>query len=225
MRLCIIIPAYNAERTIAALVIGCKKYCASVVVIDDGSRDWTSRAAEHAGAFVIKHSHNRGKGAALKTGFCYADNSGFDAVITLDADGQHDPDDIPAFLEQAHSSHFIIGSRMLAARAMPRIIRISNRLSSRLISWACTRRITDSQSGFRLIHRRLFTGTLPPHSRYEFESAHLISVTRAGFVINEVPIKTIYHTRRVRPSIVRDIFDFLRLIPLCIQIPHRAPKH
>lgn len=215
MKVCIIIPAYNAEKKIARVIAGCKKYCADIVVIDDGSRDWTARVAERAGALVIQHPHNRGKGAALKTGFAYATDNGFEALITLDADGQHDPDDIPLFLREADTALCIIGSRMHSARAMPRIIRVSNRCSSRLISWACKQRLSDSQSGFRLIHRGLFNESLPPQTRYEFETAHLITVARRGFLIREVPIHTIYNTRGLRPSIARDICDLLRLLPLC----------
>lgn len=217
MNVCVIIPAYNAEATIGGVITGCKKHCADIVVIDDGSRDWTARAAERAGALVIQHPQNRGKGAALKTGFAYATDNGFDALITLDADGQHDPDDIPLFLRNADTALCIIGSRMHSARAMPHLIRVSNRWSSWLLSWACTQRLGDSQSGFRLIHRELFSGHLPPHSRYEFESAHLISIARRGLLIREVPIQTIYTTRTLRPSIVRDTCDFLRLLPLCFR--------
>src|SRR5207302_7372281 len=125
----ILIPAYNAGRTVGEVVKSCREVVSDVVVIDDGSRDDTAAVAKSAGAEVVSHPKNRGKGGALKTGFAWALEHGFDAVITLDADGQHLPHEIPKFLacrEETHA-HLIIGGRAhLFGKMLPRR-RMANR--------------------------------------------------------------------------------------------------
>jgi glycosyltransferase involved in cell wall biosynthesis len=113
-RILIAIPSYNEELTIGSVIALAKEY-GDVLVIDDGSKDRTSKVARNAGAIVIRHDVNRGKGNALKTGFEYALSNGYDIVVTLDADGQHNPDEIPLLLEPIlkGESDLVIGSRYL----------------------------------------------------------------------------------------------------------------
>ena len=154
---------------------------------------------------------NQGKGAALKTGFRFAAREGYEALITIDADAQHDPDDIPLLLEAAAHAPFVIGSRMHAAATMPRIIYLSNWIGSRLVSCFTPHRIYDSQSGFRFLRRAVFNAALPSENGYDFETAFLIRAARAGHTVQEVPIKTIFHTKNVRSTIIGDTFAFFRL--------------
>ncbi|EHR79127.1 glycosyl transferase [Thermococcus litoralis DSM 5473] len=114
MKTLIIIPAYNEELTIGSVVALAKKY-GDVLVVDDGSKDRTSEIAQKAGAIVIRHEVNKGKGAALKTGFGYALANGYDVIVTIDADGQHNPDEIPLLLKPIleGEADLVIGSRYL----------------------------------------------------------------------------------------------------------------
>ncbi|HPT17157.1 MAG TPA: glycosyltransferase family 2 protein, partial [Kiritimatiellia bacterium] len=136
LKTCILIPAYNEEKRVGAVVREVLEYCPDVIVVDDGSPDDTDKVAAEAGAIVLEHVHNQGKGAALQTGFDYAREHGYDLAITLDADGQHAPSDIPAFLqayERTHS-HVLVGNRMGDVAAMPRLRRFVNRFMSDLLS-------------------------------------------------------------------------------------------
>lgn len=210
-----IIPAYNAAEclpeTLAALL---RVWPAEdVVVVDDGSTDSTSGAAEAAGVECARHPANQGKGAALKTGFSYALDGGYDAVITLDADCQHDPSHIPAFLEAQRRSgaDIVIGTRMLDHRGMPFGRVCSNTITSRFVSWRARCAISDSQSGYRLISSGVISSIPLATSRYETESELLIRAGRAGFRISEVPISVRYAGER---SFIRPWGDVCRFISL-----------
>src|SRR4030067_776827 len=152
MKLCVVIPAYNAEDTVGDVVTGSKKYLQDVIVIDDGSVDNTAVAAEAAGAVVIRQSENLGKGDALKTGFRYAIEKNYDAVITIDADGQHYPDEMPKFIDKYKEGgqQIIVGSRMHAKSYMPKYRYRCNIVGVILISVAARQYIADTQSGNRL---------------------------------------------------------------------------
>lgn len=132
----VLIAAFNEAPVIGDVVAGCRKWRLPVVVVDDGSSDSTVEEAERAGAQVIAHSENHGKGKALATGFDYASRNGFEAVVTLDADGQHDPDQIGLFLDEyrRNGADVIVGTRMRDVRRMPWIRRFTNRASSFVIS-------------------------------------------------------------------------------------------
>lgn len=193
-----LIPAHNEEARIGAVVEGAKRHL-KVVVVDDGSGDGTAQAAEAAGARVIRHEVNQGKGAALRSGFRHAIEQGYDFVITLDADGQHDPAEIPAFLEAyaATQADLIIGRRDF--RQMPFIRRLSNTLGTLLFSWAVGRRIPDNQSGYRLIGRRLLETEAVLQSAeagFEFEVEMIALALKEGLSMEWVPIRTIYRDEK-----------------------------
>src|SRR5438067_12036667 len=148
MKVLALIPALNAEESIGKVVRDCQAVNEDVVVIDDGSTDRTAEVARAAGAQVVTHAVNRGKGAALKTGFAYALEHGFDAVITLDADGQHLPREIPKFLacrEESHADLIIGGRAHLFGQMLPRR-RMANRFSAWTIAKASKTGTTDSES-------------------------------------------------------------------------------
>jgi glycosyltransferase involved in cell wall biosynthesis len=187
----ILIPALNAERTIGAVVRDCKLVNDDVLVIDDGSSDRTAEMAGDAGAQVIRHPVNRGKGAALKTGFAYALENGFDAVITLDADGQHLAQEIPKFLAARAETggDLIIGGRAhLFGQMLPRR-RLANRVSARSIAFASKTIVTDSQSGFRLYSAHLLRNVHLRTDGFDLESEVIVYAGCRGFKVVTIPIE------------------------------------
>ena len=189
-----LIPAHNARETIGAVVSGTKRYVGYVLVIDDGSNDGTGDEAARAGAVVIRHLNNRGKGEALKTGFCFLVARGFDAVLTLDADGQHDPDDIPALVSRFRetSAGIVIGTRMAQRDRIPRYRLIPNLVGNFFLSRASGRPVEDSQCGMRIYSSRVLTEVSVQSSRFDAEAELIIKAGRRGFTFAFVPISTIY---------------------------------
>lgn len=191
MKIAAIIPALNAERTIAAVVVESRRHLEPVLVIDDGSSDATGEVARAVGATVIRHDVNRGKGAALKTGFAWALERGFDAVITLDADGQHLASEIPAFVEAHRETRadLIIGGRAHLFEQMLARRRMANRFSALCISIASGVRITDSQSGFRLYSAPLLRSVKLRTDGFDMESEVIVRAGRRGMGIVTIPIE------------------------------------
>ena len=186
----IIVPAYNAAQTVGDVVRSCREFVNNIVVINDGSRDETAGAAMIAGAEVVTHPMNRGKGAALKTGFAWAMERRYDIVITLDADGQHLPREIPKFLrarEEAHADLIIGGRSHLFGEMLPRR-RMANRFSAWSISRASGKRITDSQSGFRLYSANLLRNIRLHTDGFDMESEIIVHAGRGGFKVLTIPI-------------------------------------
>ncbi len=189
----IVIPAYNEAIHIADVVHAALPH-GPVLVVDDGSTDDTVRLALRAGAVVERQWPNQGKGAALQAGFRRALVWGYDLVVTLDADGQHDPNEIGAFMEayRRAPADLIIGQR--AFHEMPPIRRLANTLGRKLFSWAIGRPIPDNQSGYRLLRRRLIEALLDHDERgFEFEVAMITICIRQGYRLGWVPIRTIYN--------------------------------
>ncbi len=206
-----LIPAYQEATRIGPVIEAARRHL-PVVVVDDGSRDDTATVAEAAGATVLRQHPNEGKGAALRMGFRHALGSGCPAVVTLDADGQHDPDEIPLFLQawEARAAPLIIGQRTF--REMPPTRRLANELGTRTFSWAVGRHIADNQSGYRLIAAGLMHRLLESRETgFEFEVEMITTAIRAGMDIDWVPIRTIYagETSHIRP--VHHVASFLRV--------------
>ena len=190
-RVAVLIPALNAQRTLPAVVVQARLALEPVIVIDDGSRDSTGEVAGAVGATVLRHDVNRGKGAALKTGFAWALENGFDGVITLDADGQHLPSEIPKFLAERASSgaDLIIGGRShLFAHMLPRR-RTANRLSSWCISKCAGTRIPDSQSGFRFYSANLLRRLELRTDGFDMESEVIVLAGKRKLRIVTIPIE------------------------------------
>lgn len=213
-RPCVLIPSYNAASTIGALVAQIRRLGFDVVVVNDGSRDHTAEAAMLAGALVIGHAQNRGKGMALRTGFAFALKAGYDAVVTLDSDGQHDPRDIPPLLAQAQRDTVgvVVGHRLANGTTMPTARRWTNQLMSWIVSALTRQQIPDSQCGLRVISRRALETVRLTTTRFELETEVLLAAARQGWVIRSVPIRTIYdhHASHIRP--VWDGMRFIRLV-------------
>lgn len=206
-----LIPGYQEGPRIAPVVERARLHL-PVVVVDDGSTDDTAARAEAAGATVLRQVPNAGKGAALRAGFRYALEHGAEAVVTLDADGQHDPAEIPLFLAafERERPELVVGRRDFAS--MPAIRRLSNTLGGWVFSAAVGRHVPDNQSGYRLIGRRLMTALLDSdESGFEFEVEMIARCIALGLPMTDVPIRTIY---RGEPSHIRPwrhLTEFLRV--------------
>jgi glycosyltransferase involved in cell wall biosynthesis len=201
------IPALNAEKTIAAVVIGCQKYVDEVVVCDDGSTDMTGEIAAKLGAKVLKHERNEGKGEALRTLFVEARRLGADAMVTLDADGQHYPSDIPHVLDALSRADIAIGSRFLGnSREVPGRRRAVNRILNAMTLDG----ITDTQSGFRAYGRKAIETITPSEKGMGVDSEILIQAQKAGLTFVEVPVSVSYAGEKT--STTNPIFHTLDVV-------------
>lgn len=211
-RVAVIIPALNAARTLAPVVAGAKAQLEPVLVVDDGSSDPTSDVARAAGAIVVRHQVNRGKGGALKTGFAWARENGFQSVITLDADGQHLPSEIPKFLREreAGAADLIIGGRAHLFEGMLPRRRLANQFSAWSISIAAGTRVTDSQSGFRLYSAHLLRSIELRTNGFDMESEVIVRAGRAGMKIVTIPIELGF-VDGIATSHYRPLVDTLRI--------------
>ncbi|MHC4606597.1 MAG: glycosyltransferase [Planctomycetota bacterium] len=210
MKLCAVIPVHNEEAAIRDVVRGARKYCAAVVVVDDGSSDRTSDTARQAGATVLRLPRKSGKGTAMRRGFSHALENGFDAVVTLDGDGQHDPAEIPRLVlcaEQRNES-LVIGSRMANSSGMPRARWFCNWLSSKYLSLGVGCTVRDTQCGFRLIRTDLLRKLSLKTRRFDIESEVLVEANQAGVHPCEVPIHCVY--RDVQPT--HNYMDVVRVM-------------
>ena len=192
MKIIALVPGYNEAERIRAVIEAARAFL-PVVVVDDGSSDDTAAISEAAGATVLRQIPNQGKGAALKRGFRHAIETGADAVLMLDADGQHDPAEIPKFLHAhaTHNSDLIIGYRNFSE--MPFSRKIANTVGRASLSWAMGQKILDNQSGYRLVSARLMQATLESdEAGFEFEVDMVVLCLRRGMRLDWVPIRTIY---------------------------------
>jgi glycosyltransferase involved in cell wall biosynthesis len=215
MRFAVIIPAYNSERTIGDVISRVAQVVPelSIIVVNDGSVDETVKLCETAGVQVLSYPQNQGKGAALKQGFLKALESDYDAVLTLDADGQHPPELIPKFIEcfEQKSVDIVIGSRMDSLKNMPFSRILSNKITSWLISQRIQQHVADSQCGFRLIRRTVIENLRLNSDKFDFESEIIIKAGLAGYQICSVPIETIYNDYGSSINHVTDTFRFIKL--------------
>ena len=189
LRIAAAIPAYQAASTVAEVIEGVELIVPELVVVDDGSTDGTGDAARAAGARVLTHTVNRGKGAALKTAFDDLFGRGFDAVVTIDADVQHMPSEIPRLTDLAGSADLVLGVRDHLFGEMSALRRLGNSISSRLISLAAGVRISDAQTGFRLYGRRMLENVAWNETGFDAESAIVVRSARLGYRIVGVPIQ------------------------------------
>lgn len=209
-------PTYNEEKTIGELISRVRRVHSDIdiVVIDDGSSDSTYRIAKQNMAIVLKSRTNQGKGASLIKGFNYALLQNYDALITMDSDGQHEPADIAYFLRLANysDSGIFIGNRMLKPKDMPFIRFLTNKFMSWVISKVIKQYIPDTQCGFRLIKAEVLKKIGLKTCKYETESEILIKAARLGYRIESIPIKSIYSGQMSRINPFTDACRFFRLI-------------
>jgi glycosyltransferase involved in cell wall biosynthesis len=192
---------------------------ALVIVVDDGSPDATGTVAEDVADWVVRFAVNRGKGAALRAGFAHALGSDAQIVLTLDADGQHDPSYVPRLVAALEGHDIVVGQRMRSGSSMPLGRRLTNALASAAIAHVAGIRLNDTQSGFRAIRRCVLERVNAEGDRYEFETDFLIRAGRAGFRVCNAVIPTVYgaasHFRGMSDSvrIVKTIWSHRRPIP------------
>lgn len=215
-RLRIVIPALNAETHLAGVIRGCLEVEPSwkeiLIVVDDGSEDGTSRVARDAGVRVVRHERNRGKGEALRTGFELALRDRVDAVITMDADGQHVGTEISKLLRTWNETgaDLVIGSRAFLFEKMVGRRRLANQFSARAISMFAGVRVGDSQSGLRLYTRRFLTEVDFDSSGFAAESEMIVVAGRKGLSVVETPIELGF-VDGVATSHYRPVLDTLRI--------------
>lgn len=215
MHLAALIPAYREERYIADVVQRCRAQVERVLVVDDGSGDRTGDLAREAGAELLRHEANKGKGAAIKTGLRHLVADGTEWIILLDGDGQHLPEEIARFRSAAEAEPSIrlwLGNRMADTSKMPAVRKATNTFMSWLLSRVCRQQIPDSQCGFRLVHRTIAPRLECETTGFDYESEMLIRLSREGERIGAVPVTTIYRDEvsSIRPA--ADTIKFFKLI-------------
>ncbi len=214
--LCAVIPAYNAARHLPEVIDRVARHVprARIVVVDDGSSDTTREVAGRAGVTVAVHAQNQGKGAAIRTGLARASELGASFAILLDADGQHNPDEIPAFVARQRETNadMVVGNRLERAANMPWLRKATNHVTSAVISLLARCRVPDSQNGYRLVRLSHFKKFPLTTSRYEIESEMIIRAGRAGGKIASVPVQTIYGDERSFINPFVDTGRFLRMV-------------
>jgi glycosyltransferase involved in cell wall biosynthesis len=201
-----LIPAFNEEQTIADVVTGIRAHVPDVVVVDDGSADRTAARAEAAGARVLRHDMNRGKGAAVRTGLAHVLALDYTHVLCMDGDLQHAPEDIPKLLARADSGagDFVIGERVFDKTTMPRARYYSNTIGSRALSAFIGAPVGDTQCGFRLIRLDLLRGLTLEARGYDIETEMLIKLAKRGARIESVPVQLRYLGARSKLRPIRD---------------------
>lgn len=216
MNLFVVIPAYNAAETLSAVIERTVRFVPqeNIIVVNDGSFDSTGRIAEAAGVLVVHHDRNKGKGAALQTGFAAALKSGCDAVVTMDADLQHQPEDIPRCIALYELMRYdvIIGSRLHDKKGMPIHRMLSNTITTLLVQLRTGTSISDSQSGFRFITRRVLEHVQLESAGFEAETEFLIKAAEQGFSFGVLPIKTVYADERSHMTHFSTTVNFIKVL-------------
>ena len=209
----VLVPCYNAAEWIEELVRRITPFVAAsdIYLVDDGSADDTRSAIEKSGAVLLVHPQNKGKGEALRTGFAAILNAGYDGLITLDADLQHLPEHLPAFLEAAPEFDIVVGTRAYELRNMPVHRWATNHVTSMIVSWVGGTRIHDSQSGYRYLSARAVRDIPLSTVKYDMESEQLIRAARMGMKIGEVPVETVYCGSASYINPVADTVRFIRM--------------
>jgi glycosyltransferase involved in cell wall biosynthesis len=213
----VLIPAFNAENSLAELVHRLHNSIGDVqiVVVDDGSTDRTKEVAASSGAAVLRHEENRGKGAALQTGFDFLNTqAGIEFILTMDADLQHQPEDAPKFLlaQQKTGADIVIGWRERIGTRMPVLRKLSNTITSALVGIRTGTKIKDSQCGFRFIRRSVIGHIRLDSTGYEAETEFLIKAAHRGFTIDFVPVQTIYGEEKSYMTHWATTVNFIKVI-------------
>lgn len=211
----VVIPAYNEAATVRDVAMRARQQCTNVVVVDDGSTDSTCRAATGLDVTILRNEENCGKAGSISRGFEHALAHGAIGVITLDADGQHAPEEIPSFVKQSldDPNAFLIGARRRDQRRALFWRYMANRIADFWIGWAAGQPIEDSQSGFRLYPARLLREVTLKHGRersFVYESEIVIEAARRGFQCRNVAV-TVAPRSGPRPSHFRPLVDIMRI--------------
>lgn len=212
-----VIPAYNASKSVGKVIKGLLDYGfkkMNIFLVDDGSKDETALVGEKMGVALIKLGKNYGKGFALQIGFQKALERGLNKIITIDADGQHNISDIDGFLRCMNQYDLIIGSRMVDTSGMPFLRRITNRITSLVISLLSNNYIPDVQSGYRLLDLKILESINLKTRNFQTESELVYKAIKYGYRVGFVPIKTIYGSQR---SYIKPLIDTVRFINMTVR--------
>jgi len=218
MKYDLLIPAYNAEATIAELLRQIQLIQiqpSKLLVVDDGSTDHTFSILKQSGISSIRLEQNSGKGSALQNGLDFLrENSPSDLIICMDSDLQHLPANIISFLEQYEKTgvELIIGNRIGRGKSMPMARRLSNYLTSKILSYFSGQKLPDSQCGFRLVSKNLLDHINSKNNGFQFESQFILEAARLGYKIESVQIPTIYNNNRSNIHHLWDTVGFIKLI-------------
>lgn len=211
----VVMPAYNECRFVGEIIEKLRKWHVDVLVVDDGSTDGTGDLAKEAGAEVLRLEGNQGKGAALSAGFAYAQKQGYDAVVTMDADGQHDPKDVFRFFDVYNRTGIpvLVGNRIYDRKRMPRLRRITNDVMSSMLNRRMKQYIADTQNGFRLYQTDVINMVRSESKGFAAESEILLKLDEIGIRMGSVPVAAIYGSERsyIRPwQDTRRFFTMMR---------------
>ncbi len=214
IKICVLIPSYNEARTIGRIVKDLRAKGLIVYVVDDGSTDETSSISLSNGALIIRHEKNMGKGASLRDGFSRIVSEGYDAVLVMDGDDQHEVSSVSEFIStmEATGADIVIGNRMNDTSRMPFVRIVTNRFMSYLISRIARHRVPDTQCGFRLIKTDVLKKIELRSSNFETESEFIIKAARSGFRIESIPIKALYRDEKSKINPIIDTFRFVKLL-------------
>jgi glycosyltransferase involved in cell wall biosynthesis len=227
MRVAVLVPAYQAAAHLGEVLLRIQALAdpPDVLVVNDGSRDATEQVARMYGVPVLSFAGNRGKGHALLAGF--AALTDYDAVITIDADGQHPPECVPTFVAAAEAGADVVLGRRRFEGGMPPVRRLANAVSSQWASGLAGQTISDSQCGYRLYRREVIAIVPVTPGRYELESEMAVRSARLGFRVREVEIPTVYGTEQSQIRVARDVPRILGVLArLAVEgvLPPRAMR-
>ena len=208
-KIAVAIPAHNAADTIGRLISRVAEFVPSenIFVVDDGSTDKTELVARQHGVWVLRHAVRKGKGSSLRDASQKILLENYDSIITLDSDLQHDPSEIPSFIQASDSFDVVVGKRDVSAGHMPIHRFLSNSITSKLISLRTGAKIEDSQCGYRLYRAEVLKKVDSTRKHYDYESDVLIKAVLAGFSVGFIPVKTIYNDSESRINVL-DILRF-----------------
>lgn len=209
-----VLPAWNEAEYVGLLVRTLRDMYLDVLVVDDGSDDGTSRIAEAEGAAVIRHDINLGKGESLTDGYRYAAKQGYDAIVTLDADGQHDPRDVLRFFDAYNRTGIpvLIGNRTQDRRRMPVVRRITNRVMSYMLNRRMQQYVPDTQNGFRLYQTDVVLMVIPETKGFAAESEILLKLDGIDIRMGSVPVAAVYGDERSHIRPIHDTRLFFRML-------------
>ena len=208
-----VIPTYNNEKTVARVIADVRRYCAHVLVVNDGSTDSTAQILAAEGVGTISYAPNRGKGYAIRRALRYAEEHGYRYMITIDSDGQHFASDIPKFVEEIEKTPdaLLVGARNLRSDNMPGKNTFANKFSNFWFRVETGMRLDDTQSGFRLYPVRRMKGMRFLTRRYEFEVEVLVRAAWRGIAVRNIPVNVFYPEKDERVTHFRPGKDFTRI--------------
>lgn len=226
IRICVLIPVLNESGTIGSVVSGVRVRGLDVVVVDDGSTDNSGAIARQDGATVIRHEARKGKGQSLRDGFQYVLEHGYEGVITMDGDGQHDVSDLDKFLQLISEKRpgVIVGNRMANPKGMPLVRYLTNRFMSFLISSACGQNVPDTQCGYRYISAAVLREVPLASDDFEIETEMLMKSAKHGFHVDSVPVMTIYRNEESKIHPLKDTVRFIKYFSKEIRSPADKKK-